>query len=86
MTFLEMVSESREMADISAWAEKRGKLIQYWWFVKLVLQGTYHVFVAQRLCDRFGHDLVDHGYANPDSGATDMHCLRCGQNWFTQLY
>lgn len=37
-------------------------------------------------CRREGHDLIDEGYAGPDSGAIDMTCVRCGYSYHHQLY
>ena len=32
-------------------------------------------------CKVFGHNLVDEGYATPDSGCIAVVCKRCGQSW-----
>ncbi len=86
MKAIELVKEAYHMADIDAWAEKRGKLIQHWWFIVLLVHGAYCLFIATHICNRWGHNLEDHGYANPDSGAIDLECLRCHKSWYTQLY
>lgn len=85
-TFTEMCAESKEMAGVAAFFERRNKLVEKWWYFRCVLQGMYLIYVAERICDRRGHDLEDYGYAGPDSGAIDMHCHRCGKNWHEQLY
>jgi len=35
------------------------------------------------VCKLKGHDLVDNGYATPDSGCIQMDCNRCGYSWPT---
>jgi len=42
--------------------------------------------ILYQICLRYGHDLVDEGYAGPDSGAIDMVCKRCGWSSHVQLY
>jgi hypothetical protein len=29
-------------------------------------------------CKIFGHDLIDEGFGNPESGCIDISCQRCG--------
>lgn len=42
--------------------------------------------MAHEYCEVHGHDFEDHGYAEPDSGAIDLDCRRCGFSVHHQLY
>lgn len=37
-------------------------------------------------CDAEGHKIVDESYGNPDSGAIQGYCRRCGWSYHTVLY
>lgn len=42
--------------------------------------------VMQRICKADGHKIVDDSYGNPDHGAIDMSCTRCGWSYHHTLY
>ncbi len=76
--------------EVSQGPDEFAKLPWYdrWYptFALLVLVDTIHHHIKGLYCKRYGHDLEDNGYANPDSGAMIMDCKRCGQHWHHQLY
>jgi hypothetical protein len=40
--------------------------------------------IVEWFCEHMGHlDLVDDGYAGPDSGCISMSCRSCGKSWPT---
>lgn len=47
---------------------------------------TLKVLTLYQVCLLKGHDLIDEGYAGPDSGCIDMVCKRCGWSSRTWLY
>jgi hypothetical protein len=53
-----------------AYYEKKSK-------VKFAFDYLVHAFKVV-ICAFIGHDVVDYGYAGPDSGCIDMQCKRCG--------
>ena len=61
------------------WMQKHPKLyriVDIWLFI------CYWV-MFNTVCRIKGHDLVDEGYATPDSGCINMSCKRCGYSWPT---
>jgi len=40
-------------------------------------------WLLYKYCEWRGHDLVDNGYATPDSGCIQMDCKRCGWSSLT---
>jgi len=34
--------------------------------------------IGPLICEKFGHNLTNNGYANSESGADDFYCSRCG--------
>ena len=50
------------------------------------LHTTYHNFIENHICSRFGHRWVDESYGGPDSGCMAGTCSRCGASFHTQLY
>ncbi len=54
------------------------KLVKFWdvWL-------TIKFWPLFLVCKIKGHDLVDNGYATPDSGCIQMDCRRCGYSYPT---
>jgi len=45
-----------------------------------------HMRIATLICKHRGHDIVDNGYATPDSGVDDISCNRCGWGFYHIYY
>lgn len=68
--------------------DAQGKPIKptIWDYICCLYQDLVGHHIARLICKIRDHNLVDEGYAGPDSGAMDMRCVRCGQHWHHQLY
>lgn len=51
-----------------------------------VLMQELRAAQARKVCRKVGHKWIDESYGNPESGAIDMHCGRCGFAHFVRLY
>ncbi len=58
-----------------------------WGFIRYPLRWVYtKTGLAQWICKRYGHKLIDMSWASPDSGNMDHECLRCGEYWKATLF
>lgn len=54
--------------------------------VIIEIVAIYYIIIEKTICHKYGHNLVEEGYANPDSGYIEMTCKRCHKEWHQTLY
>lgn len=75
--------EWHEYKNFSYMSDEATSLREFAW---LVLRDAYLCVGPRLWCRLRGHELVDEGWAGPESGAIVMVCRRCQQEWSEVLY
>ena len=64
----------------------RDNSLKYYWLLLICVMVEVKWVINTKICEWQGHELVDEGYAGPDSGCIDIVCRRCGWNYRKTLY
>lgn len=71
------------VCDVVAKDDSDIERLRHWYYI--LLPGCFYEWMYRKIqrvdylwCAKRGHDLVDEGYAGPESGCIDMTCRKCG--------